>query len=258
MERTLDLQYDEIVIGADLSALLYAYKKKIPIIFTRHKKPYYYDNEEGFENITELWNSVLFTLAYASLSPFSDKVHMIRIEDWNTLKVSTKQNFLVNIKFDKLVISDDYNVEGLPQISGKTTYNNSVMDFMAISYRPDSFWPVRRFIKEDGPLCDIRVTKNYDPTGKRTLVLCKSILTDEQLKEEEFSERYMRLRFIREMSPKITSAIHIKREVSILGKNLYKFPSNIKMLTEKPEEIMDLEEAKNVYFSMVESKLWKK
>ena len=40
MERTLDLTYDKLIIGADLSALCYSYVNSTPIIYLRHLKPY--------------------------------------------------------------------------------------------------------------------------------------------------------------------------------------------------------------------------
>ena len=36
MQRTLDLSYDEIIIGADLSALCYSYINNVPLIYLKH------------------------------------------------------------------------------------------------------------------------------------------------------------------------------------------------------------------------------
>jgi hypothetical protein len=92
--RALDLQYDQLEIGADLSALLFAYINKIPVVYNKRKPPYEYPREDGYENKTELWDFCIFNLALHGYIPVGDKVHSIRVEE-EYVKITTKNNFLI-------------------------------------------------------------------------------------------------------------------------------------------------------------------
>lgn len=256
MTRTLDLHFDELVIGADLSALIFAYNKKIPFIFLRHLKPYYYAEEDGFENQINLWKHLLFIMSIGGYCPFTNMIQSIRLEEDSTLKIVTKTNFLSTIKYNKLYISDDYKLEGLPNKISKTDNDNLVMDFMAISQRNTHYSEVSSIINNDRMLSEIRLTKKYVLDRKHTLVICKSTISDEELQQDEFSHSFIRMRFLRYFYPKIKEVKHIKREIWPKGKFLYEFPDNINILAKRPEELFGLDVKYDKNISLLESKLY--
>lgn len=255
MQRTLELFYDELVIGADLSALFYCYIKKIPHIFTRQIRPHLYNLDRNYEQDLERYDYILFNLSLNGLSPLCDKVQTIRLEDDNTLKVATKNNFSVTIKFNKLVISDDYKLEGLPQKIGKTNNDNYVVDLFGIDERkvlPDRIDRDERVIKT------VFYHKSVIRKLRQRSITVVSVISDEELKQLEFSENYVRLRLMRVFYPKIQAFSHRKREIITLGKNLYQLPENIRVLQEDIETIKNLEPVEHEYMSFLEDVLWNK
>jgi hypothetical protein len=256
MERALDLYFDEIVIGADLNALLYCYIKKIPHVFTRKLSPHKYSFTEDPEKDIERYNHLLFNLSINALSPFGDKVQTIRLEDNNTLKIATKNNFLVNVKFEKLVISDDYKVEGLPELIGKTSYDNCVVDFFGVDERRTL--PSPRIEREERIIKTVLFDKRVTRKLRQRSITTISVISDEELKQPEFSETYMRLRMIRLFEPTIRVFHHRKRDVYSLGKSLYDFPGNIRVLTDSIEDIEKIPPEQYEYMSFIERVLWNK
>ncbi len=255
MERTVDLEYDEIVVGADLSALLYCYRRKVPNIFTRHIRPYEHQLDGNYKKDLEEYNKLFFILSFNGMSPFSDMVQTIRLEDENTLKVATKENGLVNIKFNKLVISDDYKLEGLPQPYSKSTYDNCVVDLIGIDERqvlPDVT------IRDERVVNKILFNKSVVRRLRKRFIRVISIISDEELKSPEFSEVYIKLRIERILADILKETRHFKREIFPIGKNLYELPDNIRVLSESLEEIRKVELEENEYINFLESVLWKK
>lgn len=130
-------EYDEIVIGHDLSALFYSYFNCKPLILNSTRKPFLFDfldidtelekifmEPVEYEMVTRdeprkvgcptivAWDRVCFPLSLAGLMPIADKVQAIRVED-NTLRVTTDRSRLVKYKFNKLTIFNDENVAGI-------------------------------------------------------------------------------------------------------------------------------------------------
>jgi hypothetical protein len=252
--RALDLQFDQLVIGADLSALLFAYVNKIPVIYSKRKPPYEYPREDGFQNKTELWDFCIFNLALHGYMPVGDKVHSIRVEDEH-VKITTKNNFLINIKYNKLWIGNDEGVEGLPLISGKTNNDNHVLDIFFIDYKV-VLEPVINY--EDNFVKQIIYNpfSTYDKTKKSLLVY--SIISDEDIKKYEYSETYVRLKLLRNMNRKIMEASHQKRTIIPIGKNIYEETDKIKNLLATPEEILNMEGKEDDYMSFIQKILWNK
>jgi len=252
MERTLDLHYDKIVIGADLSALSFSYVQKVPFIFIRRLKPYKYGFDFDWEEKLKIYNHMFYMLSINGYSPLCDKIQSIRIEEEKLLKITTKTNCLVKIRYNELIVSDDYKVEGLSPPMSKTSYENCVIDYMGIS---DTY--NIKFMGDTDLLCP--KTIYYDGTyvsgtKKYKNLIVNSLITDDELKSIDSSEGYMRLRMYR-IYKNMQTIEHFKRDVYPLGKNLY---DNVKTLTETYEEIMKLEPKIDKYLNFIESKLWNK
>ena len=253
MERTLNLHYDEVVIGADLSALSYSLVNKCPFLYIRQLKPYDYEFKDREVELHTLYNQTLFKLAFGGYCPLSDKIQSIRIEDENILKVTTKTNHLVNITFDKLKVSDDYKVEGLPEAIYKTSYENVVIDHFGI-HEMAKIYPVTRI--NEKIIRTIIVPNKHVRKTRLMQLICKSIITDEDLKKIEYSESYIRLRMMR-IYENLKELRHFKREIFSLGKNIYS-SKNISTIDEDYQKILKQNHKIDEYFSFIEQRLWNK
>lgn len=255
MERTLDLHYDTIVIGADLSALSFSYAQKIPFIYIRRLKPYKYGFDFSYEEKLKIYEHMFYMLAISGLCPLSDKIQSIRLDEEDIIKVTTKTNCLIKIKYKKLIISDDYKVEGLPPVKDKTCYDNCVIDYFGIAdtypmtFMGDTDTNCPKTIYYQGTY--VSGTKQYKN------LITNSLLTDEELSKIEYSESYMRLRLYR-IYQNMQTLQHFRREIYPLGKNLYDLPENINILTDSYEKICKNKHIENNYLSFIESKLWNK
>ena len=131
-------EHDKIVIGSSVAALLYSYFNNLPVIFTDIEKPKFFErfgldtnfDELGFNTKTTsiftgsgsclvgvpkdyVWGRLIYLLSFAGLMPLSDKAVSIRLEDQNTLKVSTEYSRFVRFKFNELVVFSDENLQGI-------------------------------------------------------------------------------------------------------------------------------------------------
>lgn len=256
MERTLNLCYNELVVGADLSALYYSYIKKCPVIFTRYNKPYKYGFNESYEKEINVYDFLHNLLSLNGLSPFGDKIDRLRLESNNLLKASLSSGFSIEIAFNTLIISDDYKLDGLPESIGKTDNNNCVIDYLSVDERC-KFPSVQKFNRD---IISTIFFTNKLIKGRRhhKEFIINSKLSDEDLLREENSESYMRLRLLRMFYPDIEVFIHYKRDIYPLGKTLYNLPKNIKVLTKTPKEILKLKRKHNIFMDRVEEELWKR
>ena len=134
MQRKLDLFYDRLVIGNDLNALAYCYINDCPTVFLRNQLPYKHDENNSWSTDIKLWYKLALYLSTYKFMPFGDRIASIRLEEDNYLKAVSKQGVVCNIKYNHLVISDDYMVEGLPTIIGKTNPYNWVVDTFKLVY----------------------------------------------------------------------------------------------------------------------------
>jgi hypothetical protein len=270
IQRTLELEYDKIVIGSDLSALSYCYVNKCPTIYLRNCRPYQYTEENNWQEQITLWNDLAFILSMTNYLPFSDKIVSLRIESDKHLKAVTKNGLVITIRFNELLISDDYNVEGLPPSNRKTSNDNWVIDWFNVNI--GCIHPHDIMIDES----DNFVKKVYFYISKRQYknatkkdLVGVSKISDDNLKLFDYSETMARFKILKMMNnvgikgkwdktnqryvkPRIYST---HRDVYQLGKNIYEdLPSNIKILHDSHDKILSDNEVENEYFSFIKKR----
>lgn len=208
LQRSLNLEYDELIIGADFDALYYSYINNIPIVFLRKLVPPEYTENDG--NRQKEYNELLALLSYSDLCPFANLAESIRLEDDNTLKVSTKNTFSATVKFKKLYISDGHNITGLSQDTYNTNDINLVLDYINIhgrtSYEGAPLTSEEDFVKRIHFYVSRRCAF-YDKT-KRDCVVA-SLIKQSDLDSQEYSENMARL---------YTSSIFRKNGIAIKTK----------------------------------------
>lgn len=266
-QRTLDLEYDKLVIGSDLSALSYCYVNKCPAIFLRNCRPFQYNEKENWTEEMCLWDDLAFSLSITKYLPFSDMIVSLRLENDNLLKAITKNGLVTSIRFNNLVISDDYGLEGLPPSVGKTNTDNWVIDWFDVNI--GSIHP-HDFIVDDN---EQFVKKIYFYISKRTFknntkkdLVSVSKIKEEDLNTFEFSETMARFKILKMMDnagikgnwdktnqryvkPKIYST---KRDVYTLGKSVYSnLPNNISILHDEHQKILAEKQISDEYFEFI-------
>ena len=245
MERALEIAYDKLVIGSDLSALAFCHENECPALFKYVLRPYQYNEKENWQRQMQLWDELAYALSLRYF-PLSDKIYSFRLEDDNLLKVVTKQNVVCKIKFNELYISDDRDIEGLPSPIGKTDTNNWVIDWFDVNRGMLHSHDVLEdkdsdFVKKVYFYISDRFYKNA--TKKDLLTVSK--ISDKDITSDDFDHNIARMKTLRMMfdagirgtwdktnnrhkTLKITS---VKRDVHPLGKNIYNgLPANIKIL----------------------------
>ena len=135
------LKYENIVLGATLSSVLYSFYTQTPLIFvegaTIHPfdfcdlntdlsllridpKSYFLKQPDNKQLVfgppkQQVYEKLLALLSLSGLVPFSHLAKSINIED-NYLKVITEGNKSMNVKYEKLIVFDDNKINGLPPI----------------------------------------------------------------------------------------------------------------------------------------------
>lgn len=110
----LVLTYDNIVIGGNLEALLFASTNKLPIIFTWPMPPFYFEEDDHFGNLLQMWEKLYFSMSLSGMIPFGDKTHHINYVDSETLTVFTREEKKFIVNFKKLWVFDDQGFYDLP------------------------------------------------------------------------------------------------------------------------------------------------
>lgn len=259
IQRTLEMQFDKLIIGADLDALRFAYANKIPFIYSKKKEPLFYD----LDGYCKTYNRHQEILAYASLrnlNPFSTLVQAIRVQDDNTLKVATTGNFSVIVNFNKLYISDDRDIEGLPPVTHKWNNKNLVIDHTDVNsglyHDYDELTTDDDLVKKIFFRLSTRFKYKFTDINKDNKKDCIviSLIETENLDLLEYSQVATRLKTAKVMKAagikgrwdktnerfKLIKLTSRKREIYPLWKNLYNdLPKNMEVIYNVPEVVIE-------------------
>ena len=131
--------YDKVVIGSRLKALLFAFQQRIPIVFSQPDRPFRFDylnpdldvsclkleNAEFFfqtfgQILTfgiskeQLWERLLFFLSLDGKVPFSNLCKSMRLED-NKIICSNEYSKIAQINFEICYFFGDLNCSGMKE-----------------------------------------------------------------------------------------------------------------------------------------------
>ncbi len=210
-------EYDKLVIGSDLSALMYAHINNIPVIYTEPKVYHFFeafDPELVVGQIASglrsrdivapngpipvgvskqvVWARLIYLLSLSGLLPLSDKAKTIRIEDESTLRVSTEYSRFVKFKFNELLVFHDNNIEGIPTQKQETKYE--VLDWMNV--KSGMMHPFDKIETDSDFVSHIyfypsnRIDGNHDFKDLVSI----SYLSEAQLQDFNFSDTYARFK----------------------------------------------------------------
>jgi hypothetical protein len=233
-KRTYNLHFDDLVIGADLSALSYAYVNKIPFIYVGRKKPLFNERLStkilGIDNSLILWERLATHLGLAGLDPFGNYITGISIRNSTNLMLATEGVCTYHISFNRVFVSDDDSISGLPEVIMGKNKMSSVIDY----FKLHKLSPVD--IKSDDDF--LYSVKDYDDEEK--FIVGYSKLTDEELDSPDFNINVARIklkRMLKSIDYPFSDLQHNKREVKTISKTQYKEEETIKFIYESPEDI---------------------
>lgn len=196
------LKFEKIIIGGDLQSLVYSFVEGIPILLYQPVIPFEYETTPGGINKKLLWEKLSFTLSFCGLNPFADKVSSYRVdEETGNIIVIGKVPFKSEIEAEqKIKISKE------PEDKKYIVY-----DCFSVKKHESQ---VNKYNMNDELVKDIFLYKQK----KTQYGIAKTILTEEQLKSEMYSETYIRFRII-----------DILKSWGVKGKPIFGNPTNFKI-----------------------------
>jgi len=216
-------EYDEVVIGNDLNAVLYSYINSAPIILNNTNKPLFFEflpyefdisklnlRLSGYDlqsvdtvkrvgsSKLEIWERLLFLLSLSGLSPLSDKTSSIRIEEENILKVATQNFKVARIRFNKLRIFDDENVSGLG-VPKQEVNNYKVIDWVDV--KSGMMHPYDYFETDGNFVKDIYFYPSFriDGAGNKKDLVAVSFINKDQLNNFDYSDTMVKFKTLKLM-----------------------------------------------------------
>lgn len=216
-------EWDEVVIGNNLPATVYAHLNSARIIPNSSRRPNFFEflspnlslerlsikNEPkellGFKDNRlvgvskpEVYKKLTFLNSLAGLSPLDKKVATIRVED-NNIKITTQNFGLIRIKFNNLRIFDDENVTGLPEPRGPKD-KFKVLDWVDVksgmTHEYDMLKSSIDFVRE----VYFYPSKRFPGSVNRKDLVSVSYLSEEQLKDFDFSDTVAKFKILKMMS----------------------------------------------------------
>ena len=195
---------DKIVIGGSLEAFLYAYSHELPVIYAVPRPPFRFD-EVQHNNLTlfslpedrpykqvEIWSRVKFFLGLSGLLPVGDNASSLRITD-NQLSVITERSRNIKFNFNQLVVFNDEQTFGLPQIKKETREKSRVADW--VNVRSGCSHSILH-LHSDGEFVKEIIFYPTDRSDNRNLkdLVAISYLTDEQLDDFNYSDTMVKFK----------------------------------------------------------------
>lgn len=200
---------DKIVVGGDLRSLLYAFSNAYPVIYVNPVKPLRFDMFEGVDlsdlgisSISpqpqvEVWSRLNFLLGLSGLLPLGPNAESMRVRD-NQLSVITKHARNIKFNFNKLVVFDNEQISGLPQITSEKRGRNRVVDW--VNVRSGCTHDFLHLQGDDDFVKEI-IFYPTDRSDNRNLkdLAAISYLTDEQLADFDYSDTMVKFKVTKMM-----------------------------------------------------------
>ena len=185
-------QLASVVVGGNLSALLYSHTNDLPLIINKIKKPHRF---EKFNNKNALvqWHKLYYSLSNSGLNLLGTKAQSTRIKD-EEISTTTRDARVIKYNYDKAIIFDDEDVFGLstPQ---KENEDFIVLDWIITKscqmHEHDHFKTEDALVKELHFYPSERIDGNH---AKKKDLVSISYLNSAQLQDFEYSDTYVKFK----------------------------------------------------------------
>lgn len=123
-----DYKWDQVILGYNLSALIFAFYSGIPVIGFTSSAPWDFEKISSVNLMefgmgkgiithqVQLWEHLYMALSMGGQLPFSDNAESIRIDDQRLVITTSKRSKVIRGEFNKLWVFDDDKIQGLPDI----------------------------------------------------------------------------------------------------------------------------------------------
>ena len=206
------LEYQDIVVGSDLRAALFAFNNNLPIFFSEPHRPFRFDFLEpntdlGCVKLTSstpavqkelLWERLLFLLNLDGKVPLANLCSSMRF-DGEHLICSNEYSKIGTLNFSNCFYFGDDNVSGLVREKELANPSYTCYDWIAFNsggkHEIDYIWVGDDFVKEIWFYSSDRMCGNT-PVKDACVA---STLTQDQLSEFDYGETMARFKMISEM-----------------------------------------------------------
>jgi len=217
------LEYDKIVIGSSISAVLYAFVKNYPIFFAEERRPFRFDYFEPEVDLSclkipayqkslttfeeskvigypkeLLWEKLLFLMAVVGDSPLSNLCGSVRY-DGDTVVCSNEYSKIMEFTFNECFYFGDNNTTGFIKQKGLDEDTYMCYDHIAFNkggkHEIDYIKTQDDFVREIWFYSSDRIDGNT-PVKDACAV---SFLTKEQYLDFDYSQTMARFKTVHEM-----------------------------------------------------------
>ena len=205
---------EEIIVGATLPALLYAYYTGSPVVYISPRIPFRFDYFDAYFDLDKivdqpdpkqfvtldrkklvgysrrnLWEKLFFMLSISGQIPFADKIKAIRIEE--RLKLITRKTN--ELDFNKVRIFDDKEVQGIQKKEDGADGSYDVYDWISVhsgaNHSLDFIDDIAGSAIEE---IIFYPSDRIDGNHNKKDIVCVSKMTEDQLNDYRFSDTYIR------------------------------------------------------------------
>lgn len=216
----LEINYDNLIIGSSLEAILFCYYNKYTLLYTRNLQPSNIEKIEDFGlgiSKKQIWDDHMFLLSIAGYIPFENKIKHIRYISKNNIVVISNDDLVYNVTYNKLYLFDDYNFLDLPITTLSTSEDCRVIDLFSNKFK---FSNIENIDREEKIINQIIFDKKT--------VSVVSLVKKQDI--EKYPEHLIKIKTESLLKiPKI-NLDHNSRQIIDLGQNLYEDFDNVKFM----------------------------
>ena len=195
-DAAVDFIFSSVIIGNKIDAIRTALERKIYIL--RNCDPHMHSYEPSStadSSLEEEWANLSYKLFSAGLDPFTNRIKTIRVDlDSKTIRVLTSEESAYSLRYDDLFVFDIANVYGFEDYTSVTKERYRVVDWFdarGISAVPhESINTGDNFVKT----IEFFNSRRVDGEHPYQDLLCESFLTEDQLKNPEYTDTMARFK----------------------------------------------------------------
>jgi hypothetical protein len=180
MEKLEKLNYDTVILGGTLEALIHSYVEGLPLIMVNPQIPFYRDVDPSGLNKSSVWRRLSYYLSYAGLNPMEQKAANYSIED-NCISVIGKRPYKIQFTYNNIIRYDVI----------EPTEKLRVFDYIHVINLKIEHQEKLKSINTGEDFINHFIHKIHNSILDIAAV---SYLTQEQLSSEEYGEVYARLK----------------------------------------------------------------
>lgn len=122
-------QWDGVIVGYSLSALIYAFYTGMPVVGYMSSIPWHFEKlrfkidlsdygmgKDTLEYQIEMWNRLYMLLSMGGQLPFADNAATIRLEEKSLVVSTDNRSRIVRVQYNKVWVFDDDRIEGMPAV----------------------------------------------------------------------------------------------------------------------------------------------